>query len=194
MYHIYIYINLGRCKIFVCVIEDCALVNTILGIQHVYPSPPVVFCNQYCAKYDSPPAPPGVSFNIQNWYWQYNVKVKTILSLSIVYGVWHTHGGSEGGRILRNSIAIVLQPCWKYRWGVDCSQSLTFTRHSFSSRPLYKNQYYDLQTPPSFGHPSRPPHRPRYCAIQCVPPTIFYCNACHTILVMAISCKGQTKA
>jgi len=33
----------------------------------------------------------------------------TPLSLSIVYGVWHTQGGSGGGRILRNGRAIVLQ-------------------------------------------------------------------------------------
>jgi len=36
----------------------------------------------------------------------------------ILYSVWHTHGGSEGGRILRHSIAIVLQPCGQCTlWG-----------------------------------------------------------------------------
>ena len=33
----------------------------------------------------------------------------TILPLPILYGVWHTQGGSGGGRILRMSRAIVLQ-------------------------------------------------------------------------------------
>jgi len=42
---------------------------------------------------------------------------------------------------------------------------LTFTRHSFGSRPLYKNQCYYSQTPPSRGHPTRPLHRPHRCAI-----------------------------
>jgi len=42
---------------------------------------------------------------------------------------------------------------------------LAFTRYSFSSRPLYKNQYYYSQIPPWFGHPTRPLHRPHYCAI-----------------------------
>jgi len=69
-----------------------------------------------------------------------------------------------------------------------------FTRYSFSSRPLYKIQYYYSQTLPSFGHPTRPRHRPRDCAIQCFPPTILYCNTCPTILATAISCKGQPTA
>ena len=49
---------LGLYKIFICVFEDCALVNTILDMQHLFyrnPSPDV-FCNQYCAIYDFPPA------------------------------------------------------------------------------------------------------------------------------------------
>jgi len=33
----------------------------------------------------------------------------TRLPSPIVYGVWHTQGGSVGGRILRNERAIVLQ-------------------------------------------------------------------------------------
>ena len=68
---------------------------------------------------------------------------------------------------------------------------LAFTRYLFSSRPLYENQYYYSQTPPLFGHPTPPLHPPHYCTKQCSPPTILYCNACHTILVVAISCKGQ---
>jgi len=69
--------------------------------------------------------------------------------------------------------------------------ALAFTGYSFSSRPLYKNRYYHSQTPLSGGHPTRLLHHPRYCAIQCFPPTILYCNTCHTLLAMAISCKGQ---
>jgi len=34
-----------------------------------------------------------------------------ILSLLILYGVWHIKGGSGGGHILRKSRAIVLQLC-----------------------------------------------------------------------------------
>ena len=33
----------------------------------------------------------------------------TILPPRILYGVWHTTGGSVGGRILRNGRAIALQ-------------------------------------------------------------------------------------
>ena len=52
---------LGLFKIFVCVLGDCALVNTILGMQHL-PSriPPVVFFNQHWAIY-APPFPPWVA-------------------------------------------------------------------------------------------------------------------------------------
>jgi len=45
-------------KIFVCLFGDCALVNTIPGIQHLlYCTHPLVFCNQYCAVYVFPPPP-----------------------------------------------------------------------------------------------------------------------------------------
>jgi len=37
------------------------------------------------------------------------VSLYTILSLPILYGVWHTTAGSGGGHILRKSRAIVLQ-------------------------------------------------------------------------------------
>ena len=68
---------------------------------------------------------------------------------------------------------------------------LAFTRYSSSSRPLYTNQYYHLQTAPLFGHTTPTLHCPHYCAIQCFPQTILYCNTCHTTLVIAISCEGQ---
>jgi len=46
-------------------------------------------------------------------------------------------------------------------WVATCpSQS-----YSFSSRPLYTNQYYYAQTPTLFGHPTPLLHRPHYCAI-----------------------------
>jgi len=35
-----------------------------------------------------------------------------------------------------------------------------FTRYSFSSRHVYKNQYYYSQTPPLFEHPTLPPSSP----------------------------------
>jgi len=69
-----------------------------------------------------------------------------------------------------------------------CRRQLAFTRYSFGSRPLYTNQYYHLQTAPLFGHTTPTRHCPHYCAIQCFPPTILYCNTCHTTLVTAISC------
>jgi len=34
-----------------------------------------------------------------------------ILLSTMLHGVWSANGGSEGNRILRNSIAVVLQPC-----------------------------------------------------------------------------------
>jgi len=66
---------------------------------------------------------------------------------------------------------------------------LAFTRYSFSLRHLYKNQYYYPQIPPLFGHP--PPSSPTLLRNIVSPPTILYCNTCHTILGMAILCKGQ---
>ena len=35
------------------------------------------------------------------------VSLYTILLCTILYGAWHENGGSEGGQILRNSIATV---------------------------------------------------------------------------------------
>jgi len=52
------------------------------------------------------------------------------------------------------------------------------------SIPLFANT-------PLVWAPHPPLHRPHDCAIQCFPPTILYCNTCHTILVMAKSCKCQ---
>ena len=66
-----------------------------------------------------------------------------------------------------------------------------FTRDSFSSRPVYKNQYYYSQTPSLFGHPPPPLHHLHDCGIHRFPPTILHCNACHTVLVTAISFKDQ---
>jgi len=41
----------------------------------------------------------------------------TILPSSILYGVWHTKGGSVAGRILRNGRAIVPQYGRRCGWG-----------------------------------------------------------------------------
>jgi len=79
--------------------------------------------------------------------------------------------------------------------GVNLSSSslylLVFTRDSLSLWPVCRNQYYDLQTPLLFRHSTSPLHRLQCCAVQCFPPTICNNNTCHTILVMAISIKGQ---
>jgi len=37
-----------------------------------------------------------------------HISLYTILLCALLYAVWHTHGASEGGRLLRNRIAIVL--------------------------------------------------------------------------------------
>jgi len=39
----------------------------------------------------------------------------TILLFPILYGVWHTQGGSGGGRVLPNHRAMVLQQCGQCR-------------------------------------------------------------------------------
>ena len=46
----------GLHKILVGLFGGCALVNTIFGIQHLmHCTPPVVYCNRYCAIYGFPP-------------------------------------------------------------------------------------------------------------------------------------------
>ena len=74
------------------------------------------------------------------------------------------------------------------------SSSLAFTRYCFMSRFICTNQSFSLQTPPLCGHSTTPLHRPHCCALYCYPPEILYCNIYHTILVIAISCKGQAQA
>ena len=44
--------------------------------------------------------------------------------LPILYGVWHTNGRSRGGRILRESRAIVLQQCGQCRWAGEIKGGL----------------------------------------------------------------------
>jgi len=44
------------------------------------------------------------------------LRLYTILLCTIWFGVWHESGGSEGVRISRKSVAIVLQPCARCRW------------------------------------------------------------------------------
>jgi len=45
------------------------------------------------------------------------VGLYTILLLPILDGVWHTNGRSRGGRMLRDSRAIVVQKCGQCGWG-----------------------------------------------------------------------------
>jgi len=71
------------------------------------------------------------------------------------------------------------------------SRALAFTRYFFISRLVCMNQSYSLQTPPLFGHPASLLHRTHFCAIYCLPSTTSYCNIYYTLLVMAISYKGQ---
>jgi len=47
---------------------------------------------------------------------------------------------------------------------------LDFTRYSFSSRPLYKNQNYYSQTPPLCGHPPPSPSSPTLLRNTVFPP------------------------
>ena len=68
---------------------------------------------------------------------------------------------------------------------------MAYTRYYFVSGLLCMNQYYSLLTHLLFRHPTPPRHRPEDCAIECFPPTPHYCNIYHTILAVAISCKGQ---
>jgi len=56
-------------QIFVSLFGDCGLVNNTFGIQHPFhrPPPPVICCNQHCARCGFPPPPPVLPFNIQYW-------------------------------------------------------------------------------------------------------------------------------
>ena len=79
------------------------------------------------------------------------------------------------GAKLRHSLTSKLRSILGRNVQLDVSamqQVFALIRYSFSSRPLYKNQYYYVQTPPLFGHPTPLLHHPHYCAIQCVRPTI----------------------
>ena len=46
----------------------------------------------------------------------YVLGLYTILLLPVLYGVWHTNGRSEGGRILPNTRVIVLHQGVQFRW------------------------------------------------------------------------------
>jgi len=45
------------------------------------------------------------------------VSLYTILSCTILYGVWHKNGGSKGGRTLRNSVACSIATVWAIQVG-----------------------------------------------------------------------------
>jgi len=71
----------------------------------------------------------------------------------------------------------------------DAGNVLAFTRDSFSSRLCTRSNSIICKQPLCLGTPHSPIHRPRYCAIQGVPPTIHCCiTRTHTILGMAMSC------
>jgi len=67
---------------------------------------------------------------------------------------------------------------------------LAYTRYCFVFGLLCTNQYHSLRTHPLFRHPTAPRHRPQYRTIYCFPPPPRYYNVHHTLLAVAISCKG----
>jgi len=81
--------------------------------------------------------------------------------------------------------------------GILLLRNLAFTRYWFASRRMSvcmcTNQWYSLQTPPLFGHPTLPLYRTHYCAIYCFPSTPRDCNIYHTILWMTISVKANSQ-
>ena len=64
----------------------------------------------------------------------------------------------------------------------QCSScTLASKKYYFILRPMCTNQWYSLQTPPLFGHPTTPPHRTHDCAICCFLSTPVDCNIYHAI-------------
>ena len=60
--------QVGLCKIFVCIFEECALFNTILGIQHlVYCNPLRCMLRSMLRSIQFPSGSPVLPFNIQCW-------------------------------------------------------------------------------------------------------------------------------
>ena len=62
----------------------------------------VIACVIYMELTQTPVSSTGCAYTFSE------LGVYTILPSSILYGVWHRHGGSVAGRILRNGRAIVL--------------------------------------------------------------------------------------
>ena len=58
---------LGLYKICVCLFGDCALVNTVLGIQHLLYCTPLLYFAINIAQNTVSPRPPVLPFNIQYW-------------------------------------------------------------------------------------------------------------------------------
>jgi len=67
--------RLGLYKIFVCLFREGALINTILGIQHLlHCTRPRCMLQSILSSTWFPPAPPASPFNIQYWQSQSCVK------------------------------------------------------------------------------------------------------------------------
>jgi len=69
--------------------------------------------------------------------------------------------------------------------GIWPSQDIRF------ARDLVQESMLLFANTPFVWAPHPPLHRLHFCAIQRFPPTILHRNTCRTVLVMAISCKGQ---
>jgi len=68
---------------------------------------------------------------------------------------------------------------------------LAYTRYCVVSGVLCTNQYHSLRTHPLFRHPTPPIIAYTIAQSNAFLLTPRYCNVYNTILVMAISCKGQ---
>jgi len=86
-------------------------------------------------------------------------------------------------------------------WGsflIAAAALTTATRNGYNAQGvnltswlLCTNQYYSVRTHPLLRYPTPPRDRPHYCAIYRFPLTPRDCNIYHTILAVAMSCKGQ---
>jgi len=76
----------------------------------------------------------------------YVLGLYTILLLPILYGVWHTNGKSEGGRILPNSRVIVLHPGGQFRWARRMIGWLIRARKPRGKTISCKGRYFDPTT------------------------------------------------
>jgi len=94
---------------------------------------------------------------------------------------WLLRTTNDGALALSWTLTICI--CWASRHKPACTMTGLGLCKMFVLFEAFveKNKYHYSQTPPLFGHPVSPLHRPHNCAIQCFPSTILYCNICHTI-------------